>query len=587
MLAQLSQWILIATLSQSPQEAAWLKVIPADVDIAIRSRGIDATRDDLVAMLKAMSPSWGEMAENGLAGHLAELKQRHGEHAMKTPWVAVVRLGDNDAGGEGRPPVVILILSDNYKGVLKEFSGGKDPELKHDDGGYDAFDAPDGNGTWYAAKAPGIVAFGPAKDLIASIAKPSGKTLDKVLHETTLKPFLSGDLGVYINAAALTTRFTDQIDQGRQLFLGTLDQAAQQQGAQEGMMNFVKDFYGGLFDSIKNADQLVLGLDVAGKGLHLTGVLNVKPDAPAAKSIAGIHTSPAAGLGNFAAGAMAYVYMDMEAKTFEKFQGMSLRMISSGKPSPELEKAMAELHGLGRIETTGSVTFGKGMKVVNDITVSDPKKYLAASEATLRAMKGAEGQFNFFKDVKVEPEVQTYQGLTFTRIVATLDLDKLAKLGGNDPAQGEAMKSMFGGDTATYWYGTDGKTRLLQVMAPSWEAVKAQIDGYLKGEPGIGASPGYKAVRSELPEQANLLVLLDAQSLIKMFVSQLATTLKNPDLKVPDDLPKEPVFLGGSVTPRPPLGYEFHLFIPSSVGTVINKGVMPMLPHLQPGGANQ
>jgi hypothetical protein len=219
--------------------------------------------------------------------------------------------------------------------------------------------------------------------------------------------------------------------------------------------------------------------------------------------------------------------------------------------------------------------------------VSDPKKYLAASEAVLRAMKGTEGQSSFFKDVKVEPDVQTYQGLTFTRIVATLDLGKLAQLGGNNPAQGEAMKSLFGGGTATYWYGTDGKKRLLQVMAPSWEAVKAQIDGYLKGEPGIGASRGFKAIRSELPEQTSLLVLFEAQSFVKMIVSQLAATLKNPDLKVPDDLSKEPVFLGGSITPRPPLGYEFHLVIPSTVGTVIDKGLMPLIQKLQPGGVNQ
>ncbi len=583
MLAQLSHWILIAVLSQSPQATAWLKVIPADVDIAIRSRGIDATRDDLVAMLKAMNPSWGEMAENGLAGPLSHLQQMHGELALKTPWVGLVRLAD----AEGGMPLAILVLSDNYKEVLKEFSGGKDPELKHDDGGYDAFDGPDGHGSWYAAKGPGIVAIGPSKGLVASIARPSGKTLDKVLGGTTLKPFLSGDLGVYVNTAALTTRFSDQIDNGRQTFMGLMDQVAQQQPGQEGMMNFVKDFYGGLFDSIKIADILVLSLDVAGKGLHLTGVLNVKPDSPAAKSIAGIHTSTAATLANFSPGAMTYIYMDMEAKTFERLQGMSLKMISSGKPSPELEKAMAEIHGLGRIESTGSATFGKGMSVINDIKVSDPKKYLAASEAMLRAMKGVEGQFNFFKDVKVEPDIQTFQGLTFTRIVATLDLDKLAKIGGNNPEQAEVLKSMFGGDTATYWYGTDGKTRLLQVMAPSWEAAKSHIVGYLKDEPGIGASPGFKAVRSELPEQASLLVLFETQSFIKMIVGQLAKTLKNPDLKVPDDLPKEPAFLGGSITPRPPLGYEFHLVIPSSVGNVINKGLVPLAPHLQPGGANQ
>ena len=90
---------------------------------------------------------------------------------------------------------------------------------------------------------------------------------------------------------------------------------------------------------------------------------------------------------------MAYVYMNVEAKTFERLQGMSLKMLDAGgKPSPELEKAMAELHGMGRIETIGSVSMDKGMRSLNDIKVDDPKKYIEASIAMLRAMSGGEGQ---------------------------------------------------------------------------------------------------------------------------------------------------------------------------------------------------
>ncbi len=226
------------------------------------------------------------------------------------------------------------------------------------------------------------------------------------------------------------------------------------------------------------------------------------------------------------------------------------------------------------------------MSMVSDIVVSDPKKFIGACEAMLLAMKGGKGQLNVYKDIQVERDAQTYQGLTFAKIVVTMDLEKLAQLGGNNPAQAEAMKSMFGGEKVTYWYGTDGK-RLLQVMGPTWESVKAQIDGYLKGEAGIGASPGFQAVRSQLAEQSSLLVLLDAQELIRMMANQLAATLKNPDLKVPDGLPKDPAYLGASLTPRPPLGFEFRLMLPSSVGTVVDKGLIPMLRGLQPGGVKQ
>jgi hypothetical protein len=55
---------------------------------------------------------------------------------------------------------------------------------------------------------------------------------------------------------------------------------------------------------------------------------------------------------------------------------------------------------------------------------------------------------------------------------------------------------------------------------------------------------------------------------------------------VPDDLPKEPAFLGASLTPRPPAGYEFHLVVPGAFGTVIAKGMVPLFQGLRPPGAN-
>ena len=51
-------------------------------------------------------------------------------------------------------------------------------------------------------------------------------------------------------------------------------------------------------------------------------------------------------------------------------------------------------------------------------------------------------------------------------------------------------------------------------------------------------------------------------------------------------MPKEPAFLGVSLTPQPSEGYEFHLVIPSPVGTVIAKGVVPIFQGLAAPGAN-
>ena len=93
-----------------------------------------------MAMLKIMSPTLAERAEQGLTDHLAQFRQKFGEAAAKTPWVGLIRTVA--PGGEGKPPFAILVLNDDYPGVLKAMEGGKDPELKHQEGGYDAFKTP-------------------------------------------------------------------------------------------------------------------------------------------------------------------------------------------------------------------------------------------------------------------------------------------------------------------------------------------------------------------------------------------------------------------------------------------------------------
>jgi len=105
MLVSLSMWVLAVALGQSPApvaaDAGWLKAVPADVDVAVRTRGVDATHADLMAMLRIMSPTLAERAEQGLTGDLAQFRQKFGEAAARTPWVGLIRTVA--PGGEGKP----------------------------------------------------------------------------------------------------------------------------------------------------------------------------------------------------------------------------------------------------------------------------------------------------------------------------------------------------------------------------------------------------------------------------------------------------------------------------------------------------
>ena len=295
--------------------------------------------------------------------------------------------------------------------------------------------------------------------------------------------------------------------------MAALDQA-EEKNPDGPSMQGVKDMYGGLFDSIKDADALTLGLDFAAEGLKLAGRFDLKPGGDAAQEIAANQNGPAE-LDKLATGAAFYMYMNMHASVVEKLQNMSLRMLNpSGKPDPEMARAMKRFHELGRVETLGTSTFDNGTaRAFNVINTNDPKAYIAASQAMLLAMKDGNGPVSFYKEIKVEPDAQNYRGVSFTHVVAVFDAEKLAKLSaaGNAGGGASSLKAMFGGDSMSYWIGADGQ-RVIQVTTPTWEQAKAQIDAFKKGESPVGKTPAFQAVRSDLADRASFMMILSAKA---------------------------------------------------------------------------
>ncbi|MHB1559661.1 MAG: hypothetical protein ACYC61_19610 [Isosphaeraceae bacterium] len=580
MTAHLTQWILMVALAQVPQETDLLKYAPADVDVAIRTRGLEAASKELVASIRAMDLEWGNMIEGMVAGPMSQIRDNHGEHAASSPFLIFIRL--SEAQGGGPPPFAVVLPAKDYRQFLKEFSGGKDVELKPQDGGHDAFEGPVGDASWYAMKGDGVVALGTSKSLIADIAKKGGKRLDSVLTGAAAKSFLAGEVGVYLNASALTARYQDQIDQARQAMIAAMEQQA---GNNAMGVQIARDFYGAAFDLLKYADVLTLNLNLDDKGFHLAGFLKVKAGSNAMKSIPTIVSGGVEKLGNLPKDATFYMYTNLDARAFDRIQGTTMRMLSHGKPSPELEKAMAALQGLGRIESAGSGSFDdSGRRSLSVIRLDDPRKFIAATIATLQAT--GEGEGKIYKSIKIEPAAQTYGGFTFTHVAVELDFDKLAEMVGGNPAAADSMKAMMGRERIShYWYGTDGKT-LFQILAPSWDVARSLIDDYRKPGDHVGQTPGYRSARAAMPDRASLVMVLSVQGGARMYAAMFSATTKNPELKVPADMPKEPAFIGISLTPRPREGYEFHLIVPADAGPAISKGLVPVFRGLANPGAN-
>jgi hypothetical protein len=574
-MTHLSILFLAATLGQAPAESGWLNSVPHDADVVVRVRGLVAAKTDLVAMLKAMSPALGAQAEPALEQAVASAKAHANEQAVTEPFMMMLRAVAPE--NPGAPPFAVIVKSTNYEAVLKSIAGGNDPGIKHLDAGYDSFNGPGGE-TWYAAKGEGTVGFGPDKTLVAGYTKPGDKALGKTISPAVQKKFNTGDIGLYVNINALTTRYAEQVAQAKQGLLATMDQVGGQLGA--GMGDFLKSVYGGMFDSIKEADVIALSLELGAEGLGVTGTLTVKADSKMIKSIAGIQTSDGAGLGKLPVDSAYYLYMNVDAKTFQSLQVMALQMMApGGKISPELEATIAKERG--RIESVACFSVGNGIKTFDVTNLTDPKSFVDAFNGTMKLMQAVDSPSNFYKDFKTTPNVETYRGFTFTKIEMTFDFEKLAKLMPNNPAGIEGMKAMYGGDKMTTWLGVSD-TQMIKANAATWSDVKAQIDSYFKGDDGIGASAGFKATRAKLPEQANILVLISAQGLVRQIMAQMAMMMPNAPKQAPADMPKDPAFIGVSLTPSAPNGFEFRLVIPSTVGPVIEKGIMPLMPKAQP-----
>ncbi len=185
--------LLFATLGQAPASDGWLDAVPAEADVVIRVRGVRAIRDDLIAMLKAANPTMAELAAPGLDQAIDQFKAMAGDHGVNDPFLGLIRAVKPE--DPNAPPFAIVVKSTAYLGVLASASGGKEPTLKHEEGEFDSFAGQNGQ-TWYAAKGPGTVAFGPDKTLIAAFAKPGSKSLGKTISPGLQKELFSGDVGL-------------------------------------------------------------------------------------------------------------------------------------------------------------------------------------------------------------------------------------------------------------------------------------------------------------------------------------------------------------------------------------------------------
>lgn len=573
MVSSMFPLLLAAALGQqAPAEAAWLKALPADVDAVVRVKALGSTRDELVKMIEAMSPTLAEHATPVLTQGLDQMAQRLGEASTTTPFLVAMKLPKPDAAGP--PPMAILVKSDNYEGVLKGVVGPNGQLKLEKQDGLDSFKDQDG-GTVYALKGDGFVAFAPeSPDVLKLMAAKPSSSLDAKLSGDIKAALFGGDAGVYVSLSAVVEQYGEQIDAAREQLNTVMEQAGQ---AQAGQVEQAKEVFKILFDSLKQGDAIAVNLDFDAAGLDLSGLISVKADSEAAKALKQAKPGSADKLGNLPGDSLVYVYSSTDPSTIQSLS--RLNMAAPNADSPEYKQAMEALKKAGRQETYAAASFGGGFQLTSISYPENPRQALAASKDMSKAMAGGD----VIKGTKTEENALSYKGFQLSKTTVTFDLEKMAAAQPNNPAAEKMMQAMFGGDSITVWAGSDGKA-VVSVVAKDAEEAKKRIDSAMGGSSSIGSSAGFKAVRDKLPKQVSTVMLFNAQEMVRQFAS-LFSTIAGAEIKPPADLPKDLAFFGGSVSASP-AGYRFDLYVPSRVGPIFEKGFGSMFQAIQ-GQVNQ
>jgi hypothetical protein len=569
-------------LGQAPASAPGLKALPADTEVVVHVRGVSAARDDLLAMIRALSPTLADQVEPMITQNIDGMRERLGERLSTTPFLAAIKLPPADAAGDA-PPFAMVIPGSDYEAMLKNVAGpGAEVKLEPQAGGYDAF-ADEAGGKIYAYKGDGFVAIGTVNDdVIKAIAAKPTATLDAKLSPELKAQIFAGDAGLYVDLEAVQTKYADQIEEARKSFADMMEQAAQLQGAPADQAEQAKKMVDVLITTLKESAALGLSVDFDAKAFDLSGLVTMRAGSKAAESLSSAQRGTGDAIAKLPQNSLMFIYMNVDPSAAEGLMAMNLANLGlTNQLGDQVRQASIDaLKALGRQETYVAATFDKGMNIVSISKAERPEKAMALTEDVQKAASGSP----LVKDVKYERGVLTYKGFSFNRATVTMDIEKMIQQQAQaNPAAEQMIKAMLGGDTMTTYVGSDGK-QLLSVTAKSDDELKAKVDSVLAGSAGVGSTSSFELIRSRLPRELSGMFLMNMQELIKLMASMLSS-MTGAELQVPADMPKEPAMLGGSLSATP-AGYRFDFVLPSAVGPVVEKGMVPMIQGLQ-GQVNQ
>jgi hypothetical protein len=496
--------LLMLVLASSPILAADtpLDAVSSDASVVVRLKNPKATVDKVADLADLVVKNAGDQIRNQSAAlGLAISNPTLAGVDMESDWWLAVYA----SGGESQPDVVFIVPATDLA-AMKEALGESVKFMESGKLGVYTTDAE-------------------AATKTAARLKGEGKSISTLIDKPSSTLFESGDISVFINVAQLAVAYKSNIDEAKDKFTETLENAPNAvPGSAPGIdpkqvTEIVGQILGVLTQGLNDTQSCTIAATVSKEGLYFEDLVRVKSGTPTDKLLAKSAPGPLAALSVLPGGSLLYFGLDWDMADFTR---ISQWLMGVGAIKPEAAKDFeSTLKEIEKLKLESVVTaFGLGdleggaVRSVTVTEVDNPAKMREISQKLMKAMGTVENQ-GVKQTFTVKPDAEKYGKNSADLVTVKTEFDDAQNPLAN--LMERVQTGMFGPDgmitRAVYL-----KDRVVQTLGGGKQAM-TDVLAALDKKSGDSSKSPVQQTRGKLGAKSNLLILFDVSNTVAKVLS--------------------------------------------------------------------
>jgi hypothetical protein len=502
----------------APEGRGGLDQVPATAPLVVHVRGVEGTKDRLIALVQNALPEVAPLVEKQLQSWWTDGVDGRKFRGLAKDGPIYLAFTEMPRRGVDPPPLAVIVAVTDYTAFRDGFLKEEERKgLKVVAKGIERATEANGTNMFFVNK-PGFAVLTPVEEIAKAFTKKQAG-LDGRLSKELAGKLLASDVGVYLAMDAFNKDYADQIKGARDAIDGILKQAEESVGpSQKASVDLARKALGPIFQAVQDSQGILATLEFRPPGLAFHAQTEIKPGSETAKALAGAKPNAFPGLARLPAGQLYYSGMQTGPALYKALGPIMFGAMAADDPAAakKIQAATDELMKAGpgaRID--GFRLPPTGVQVYH---YQEPAKAVDGQLKLLQAMgSGATLQSGMLKEKPVvKKNAKKYKDMELHSVHLVWDLEKMAGAAGAGAGAlpeearkqlAEGMKKLMGAEM-NFWFGSDGK-EVVQVVAKDWPAAQKLLDQYFNGEKKVGDVAAFKAARKEMPAEATVLALFD------------------------------------------------------------------------------